>query len=176
MFVDAFSDVETTLTLEEQQQLEQYMDDFDIDGWSWNIEYGSNEGGLIGRLSSIQDRASNIAKLWDIQMIASALEIYNLDEDTYPIYETFVEVSQLSWYLMDYLISMPTMEWAAAYYKTIGTDQWFVMMVELSPGSEDVNFFWSQWDLQNKSLQEIQDIIANPTPSDWRNRYVVVNG
>jgi len=170
---------DTSLTPEEQQELQQYLDEYNTNEWTWSVDTNDDEGGILDRLSGVQERAKDVAKSADLQQISTALQTYQLDNNTYPIYDSFVDVSQLSsfliWWKNEYLKSMPITDWSIYYYKSFEQDTWFILMVEMSPGARMANFFWSQSDIDNKSLTEIKNIIENPIKNDWTPRYIVTN-
>ncbi len=170
---------DTSLTPEEQQELQQYLDEYNTNEWTWSVDTNDDEGGILDRLSGVQERAKDVAKSADLQQISIALQTYQLDNNSYPIYDSFVDVSQLSSFLVSwtnkYLWFIPTFDWSTYYYKSFEQDTWFVLMVEMSPESTQANFFWSQLDIENKSLVEIKKIIENPVKNDWKARFIIAN-
>ena len=166
----------TELTAEEKKELQKYMNDFWVDEWSWSISTSSSEDGILDRLSGVQERTQDVAKMWDLQQISTALSMYDLDKNIYPVYTSFIDVSQLSPYLSsEYLKDIPMWDWYIYYYKSLEQGSWFVLMVEVSSWSTNSNFFGLQSDIENKSLVEINQLIENPINNGWKSRYVLTN-
>jgi hypothetical protein len=57
-------------------------------------------GNVLERLSNVQDSAQDMVKMADLMQTSIALQTYQLDNNTYPIYDSFVDVSQLSSFLI----------------------------------------------------------------------------
>ena len=152
---------------------------WNVSRWDIALLIYTQIGNVLERLSNVQDSAQDMVKMADLMQISTALQIYQLDENAYPIYNSFIDASQLSSLLVswknEYLKSMPISDWSTYYYKGFEQETWFVLMVELSSESTNANFFWSQSDIENKSLAEIKKIIENPVKNGWKPRYIVTN-
>ncbi len=152
---------------------------WNVTRWDIALLIYNQIGNVLERLSNVQDSAQDMVKMADLMQTSIALQTYQLDNNTYPIYDSFVDVSQLSsfliWWKNEYLKSMPISNWSTYYYKSSQKDTWFILMVELSPESKNANFFWSKEDIDKSSLIEIKKIIENPIQNDWKARYIVTN-
>lgn len=133
----------------------------------------SDVDSMVGRLDNAQISAQNMVKQADLNMIWTALEVYNADYDLYPIRESFVSADTLSTVLTwEYIREFP--EWSQEYfYKTITRDSQpnkaFILMVKINNTSKynKINYVWDKSGLESKTFEEIQTLLDNYTSGSW---------
>lgn len=143
-----------------------------------------NTATSLYRFFLVSKRMSDVEKRANLQQILSALETYNLDYDSYPVYNSFIYTTELSGHLVSgwYLMTIPTIKNTVDYYKTISKDnqqnKWFILITKMNDTSQNTqaNFFWDKSVLENKSFEEIIKILDKPTYSTWSEAlYVLLN-
>lgn len=154
---------------------EKYLTDKATRGYTADLLY--RFWGVLKRMSDVERRAN-------LQQILAALETYKLDNNTYPVYNSYIDTKKLSGDLVSgwYLITIPVIKDTVDYYKTISKDsqenKWFILITKMSDTSQktQANFFWDKSILENKSFEEITVLLNNPMYSTWSEAwYVLMN-